>query len=1016
MRNRLLLLFLFNIYFNSNAQEIPINPNAYDSDSSKTGTWTILYDKDSNITDIIDSVEFYRIIKYIKGVPSGKVLNYYSNGKIKWEGYLLSDNPIIKDSICIWYNEGIQEYTINYKNNIPHGDYVLFNTRGEECFRIKYINGNPDIHSFNISKSDTCIIDYLDFLSSRFQQYGYINKSLELKNHIMDIVLEYLGKDNTNYIDITNDLGILYSKMSRHSEALKMKLESLKFYELLSDTSSYNYGITLDNLAITYCNLNNYNKAYKYQLKAINLIENGLGKDHRSYYIVMNNLAYTCHKIALDYLEDDSLFNFYNNLSISYYNSCINLVNKPSIDYALVLDNISVVYASSGNDSLALVTCKQAVDIYKDSLGVKHKDYGIALSNLARRYEDLGRDMKALELQEELMSINKLVYGEDGLANIQNLNNIAYTYFKLEKFDQSFESFLQLNKIYKNQYLEFEKSLNSKLLDKAYNNLVQTLHHIFYILYDVETNVKSNVKSVFEHYSPEQFLIYNQKYSKNIYDCFIFTKGRELSNLNSIGSYIYESSNENLINLYDDWLSYHQTLSYCYEISIDDRKSFGLNIEALSDTINNIERDLINLSGVFNNINREYSFKNIENNLTENEIYIDFLNNYGDNYYAYITKKGYEFPKLIYLGSVSNLDSIYSYYSTYTTERPFQKNFSYQDKIYGDICYKYFWGKFQQDLDGISTVYFSPEGVYSKINPNVLYDSTSSSFLIDKYDIKYVSNVEDFVHQKENIQFYDRSDSLHAVLIGNPTFLLENKELILANNGNHSRAITKDKLDTLQRGMLLSDLPGTQTELDLISNNLKSKGWHVDVISGTDATESRVKKIESPKILHIATHGFFFKDLKMEIPLKMISENNKNAITNPMTRSGLIFSGAENTINGEILGDNNGWLNSYEASLLNLRGTELVVLSACQTGAGDVQNGKGVYGLQRAIRLAGAESIIMSMWDVDDNATQELMTYFYDYWIDKKMTKKDAFKKAQQKIRDIYKHPYYWGAFIMLGK
>ena len=148
----------------------------------------------------------------------------------------------------------------------------------------------------------------------------------------------------------------------------------------------------------------------------------------------------------------------------------------------------------------------------------------------------------------------------------------------------------------------------------------------------------------------------------------------------------------------------------------------------------------------------------------------------------------------------------------------------------------------------------------------------------------------------------------------------------------------------------------------------------------------------------------------------MISIDNKKAVVNPMTRSGLIFSGAENTMNGEILADDNGWLNSYEASLLNLRGTELVVLSACQTGTGDVQNGKGVYGLQRAIRVAGAESLIMSMWDVDDKATQELMTYFYDYWIDKNMTKKDAFNKAQEKIREKYKHPYYWGAFIMLGE
>ena len=103
---------------------------------------------------------------------------------------------------------------------------------------------------------------------------------------------------------------------------------------------------------------------------------------------------------------------------------------------------------------------------------------------------------------------------------------------------------------------------------------------------------------------------------------------------------------------------------------------------------------------------------------------------------------------------------------------------------------------------------------------------------------------------------------------------------------------------------------------------------------------------------------------------------------------------------GEKVTKENGWLNSYEASLLNLRDTELVVLSACDTGLGDVKNGKGIIGLQRAIQLAGAESIIMSMWKVDDNATKDLMIEFYTNWLDRKMTKRVAFRQAQLDIRE----------------
>ncbi|MDA9808510.1 CHAT domain-containing protein, partial [Flavobacteriales bacterium] len=243
------------------------------------------------------------------------------------------------------------------------------------------------------------------------------------------------------------------------------------------------------------------------------------------------------------------------------------------------------------------------------------------------------------------------------------------------------------------------------------------------------------------------------------------------------------------------------------------------------------------------------------------------------------------------------------------------------------------------------------------------------------------------------------------------TFHFSDKELFVLDS---KRSLIITELDSLQRGLPIAQLPGTQKEIDLISKNFKTQDWNMKLFSALEATEENVKRIDAPKILHIATHGYFFKNIEHQQNSTQ-QEINKD-YDNPMLRSGLLFAGSGNTRDGKLLKGDNGWLTSYEASLLNLRGTELVVLSACETGSGDVQNGKGVYGLQRAIRAAGAKSLIMSMWNVDDNATQELMTSFYDYWIDKKMTKKVAFNKAQQKIREKYKHPYYWGAFIMLGE
>jgi CHAT domain-containing protein len=897
--------------------------------------------------------------------------------------------------------------------------------------------------SVNAKESEWQLLSLILLSKSYFSLEDY-NKSLSLGIESLEILrkINITGWTEEEVtieqlkLSILNTIAESYRSLGDYNQSLEINLECVQICKEIYSNDNSLYIISLSNLALSYSNLELYKESLEINLECVDLIEEFYGKENEDYLRSVNNIA----AIYL-YFED------YNKVLDIYIECCKigeRIYSKNNIDFLTLLSNLSIAYSSVGNYQKALEISLDVVSSYKkynlDSLPSYHQK----LNNLALVYLNLEDYNKSLELLLECLNLNKnLGFNKYHILNhpvILNLNTLyyetndyekslnllldllssqedlfdkedlrigetfsllAYTNFELGNLNEACNYFSKYQKISLSYYKNRERFLNDNLVYNLHSAEVWNFNNLFNFLNSVNDNrVSDNVKE--------------------IYNISCFLKNRELSNKNVMSSSIYASNDQELIKLYQDWIDINKEIGETFEMTLEDVQK--LDLSKLQEDADRLERQLTKRSTVFASNQRNYSFNDIVSNLKLGEIYVDISKvvnyyNFAESvYYAYVIQKDDTIPQLVNLGSSSGFDSIYNYYSNYTQERPSNKEFSYGDIVYGNICYQNFWSKLEPYLEGVSTIYFSPEGVYSKINPNVLYDSTSSSFLIDKYDIVYLSNVEDFVHQKENIQLYERPDDLHAIIIGNPTFLLGEDEVVLATNEPQSRSINQDELDSLQRGSFWGQLPGTKKEIDLISSNLKSKGWDVEVISGVDATETRVKSIEAPKILHIATHGFFFEDQEMVKLTKMISTGNKKAMANPMTRSGLVFTGANNTGEGKILKNDNGYLNSYEASLLNLRGTELVVLSACETGSGDVQNGKGVYGLQRAIRVAGAESLIMSMWKVDDKATQELMTYFYDYWIDKNMSKKDAFNKAQQKIREKYKHPYYWGAFIMLGE
>jgi hypothetical protein len=404
-------------------------------------------------------------------------------------------------------------------------------------------------------------------------------------------------------------------------------------------------------------------------------------------------------------------------------------------------------------------------------------------------------------------------------------------------------------------------------------------------------------------------------------------------------------------------------------------------------TVNLFKDSIYNYTDYYRKAYMAYTFSHSGlDRIVCNAFYGDFINGRGIKIYQK------------YLGDLSNRDSLYLGYLSFLNKTILSSN----------------------------TLTFSIDGSYSKLNIETLPipDSMGNyQYVGDLKKVRLISSVKDLI-STDTIAYSNKK----IVLFGYPDYTLNRSEQAkLANQvGQDSNSLAYVRGDDAIIGNYsFKPLAATKHEVEDIGQMLEQKGWHVEIYTGAKALKEQIKQIRSPRILHIATHGFFAEDLQPEMQKSFMGMDSKTAKENPMLRSGLAFAGAERTRTDSThevgSSTDDGILTAEEAQYLHLDGTELVVLSACETGLGEIVNGEGVYGLQRAFRAAGAKSILMSLWKVDDLATETLMKNFYKHWLEDGMTKDDALWQAKLDLRNDKNHPlwalpYYWGAFVLIGE
>lgn len=406
------------------------------------------------------------------------------------------------------------------------------------------------------------------------------------------------------------------------------------------------------------------------------------------------------------------------------------------------------------------------------------------------------------------------------------------------------------------------------------------------------------------------------------------------------------------------------------------------------------------------------TWKNVQDCLQNNDIAVEFATTDIEDgrYLAFVINKNSNSPNCYVLDHVNDI--------LYENEN---------NSIYSSLWEQIIKG---EQLSENSNIYFSPDGILCQL-PIEYCLTTDGCLMNTKYNMYRVSST------RELCNLVNKGHTDYAILYGGlkydtSTSIMqeESNKYCVTRSGDNLETLLSSSKESNRFGFY--NLPETKFEVDSIAEIINHAGSTVKIYTDTKGNEESFKSLSgnAPSILHIATHGYFLNKTIEEIESQQKVQNIKfhstsdteiDVIDYSMQRAGLVFSGATNRLKGNQIpeGVDDGLLTAKEIAQLDLHNVDLAVLSACNTGAGEITN-DGVAGLQRGFKNAGVNSILMSLWKVDDKATQMLMVEFYRNLMSGK-SKVESLRNAQQYLRNytqdgekIYSDPEYWAAFILL--
>jgi len=711
------------------------------------------------------------------------------------------------------------------------------------------------------------------------------------------------------------------------------------------------------------------------------------------------------------------------------------------------MNNLGMIYRDNGREQEAEPLLRQAVDAARTVYGNRHPELAVYLDNLALLYQRRENYGKAEQFQREAVAISQQTLGSTHPNTLMQRNNLAVNYLMQDRYadaEQLLRAILadsrsgpaganhpevatRMTNLADTLRLQGKHQEAHRLQGEALRIREQKRDDLFLLLTEQQKlNYLRDEMALVRQYlaHTRQVLAQDPAAATAALDVWLRWKGIVMESQGRYLDALYTTDDPALKQQFGELVSVRRQLAGLQLVQphATSAQSHAARIELLEYRKETLEAGLARSSAAFAKSSRSQRFNStkLRTLLAKNAAYIDFalvedwhyqpLEVRGLRYLAFIARNSPGAAvQMLDLGPASVINQALTDYrrliaaqASGSTAEPGQ--FA---AVSADL-HSRVMAPLLPYLQGISSVIISPDAGLHLLPFEVLR-AKGQPYLLEQYAISYVASGRDMARFGAST-----AGTGKVLLFADPDYDLN---LAPAETGQ-----PQGEMLAVLKSVHFNRLPDTKVETDAIAQLLK-QGTQLKVqnLIGSQALESTLFAQSQPHIVHLATHGFFLQDevtggnetrgLKAVQLVTPTAGVVQARVTNPMLRSGIVLAGVNRSL---AQGRDDGLVTAEKILGMRLMETDLVTLSACETGVGDIKAGEGVFGLKRAFILAGAKTVVLSLWSIPSRETTELMTEFYRL-LAAGRSKAGALRQAQLAMLKKYPHPFYWGAFQLIG-